>query len=104
MSSLSLPLTRPSVLGARRTAFGQIVRNEARLVRRQPTNMIGSIEASWDHRSQECLTNAEEPRVAVGAQTHDQPNQAALRYNDMNAASIPSPLTYSSFKVAAMTG
>ena len=43
MSSLSLPLTRSSVLGARRTAFGQIVRNEARLVRRQPTNMIGSI-------------------------------------------------------------
>ena len=24
-------------------AFGQVVRNEARLVRRQPTNMIGSI-------------------------------------------------------------
>ena len=43
MSSLSLPLTRPSVLRARRTAFGQIVRNEARLVLRQPTNMIGSI-------------------------------------------------------------
>jgi ABC-2 type transport system permease protein len=43
MSSLSLPLTRSSVLGARRTAFGQIVLNEARLVRRQPTNMIGSI-------------------------------------------------------------
>jgi ABC-2 type transport system permease protein len=43
MSSLSLPLTRSSALGARRTAFGQIVRNEARLVRRQPTNMIGSI-------------------------------------------------------------
>ena len=43
MSSLSLSLTRPSVLAARRTAFGQIVRNEARLVRRQPTNMIGSI-------------------------------------------------------------
>ena len=43
MSSLSLPLTRPTVPGARRTAFGQIVRNEARLVRRQPTNMIGSI-------------------------------------------------------------
>jgi ABC-2 type transport system permease protein len=43
MSSLSLPLARPSVLRARRTAFGQVVRNEARLVRRQPTNMIGSI-------------------------------------------------------------
>ena len=25
------------------SAFGQVVRNEARLVRRQPTNMIGSI-------------------------------------------------------------
>lgn len=43
MSSLSPPLARPSVLAARRTAFGQIVRNEARLVRRQPTNMMGSI-------------------------------------------------------------
>jgi len=43
MSSLSLSLTRPPARAARRTAFGQIVRNEARLVRRQPTNMIGSI-------------------------------------------------------------
>jgi ABC-2 type transport system permease protein len=37
--SLSLPLPRTP----RAAAFGQIVRNEARLVRRQPTNMIGSI-------------------------------------------------------------
>jgi ABC-2 type transport system permease protein len=43
MSSLSLPLARPSAPRARRTAFGQVVRNQARLARRQPTNMIGSI-------------------------------------------------------------
>ena len=45
MSSLSLP--RSLALSLPRTpraaAFGQVVRNEARLVRRQPTNMIGSI-------------------------------------------------------------
>jgi ABC-2 type transport system permease protein len=39
MSSFSLPL--PGT--ARRTAFGQIVLNEARLARRLPTAMIGSI-------------------------------------------------------------
>ena len=44
MSSLSLPLSLPRPRAPRRgAAFGQIVRNEARLVRRQPTNMIGSI-------------------------------------------------------------
>jgi ABC-2 type transport system permease protein len=43
MSSLSLSLALPSPRTPRAAAFGQIVRNEARLVRRQPTNMIGSI-------------------------------------------------------------
>jgi len=41
MSSLSL--SPPLRTAPRAAAFGQIVRNEARLVRRQPTNMIGSI-------------------------------------------------------------
>jgi ABC-2 type transport system permease protein len=40
MSSLSLPLPRP---GSPRGAFGQIVLNEARLVRRGPLAVIGSI-------------------------------------------------------------
>ena len=43
MSSLSLPLPLSPRMAPRAAAFGQIVRNEARLVRRQPTNMIGSI-------------------------------------------------------------
>ena len=43
MSSLSLPLPLSPRIAPRAAAFGQIVRNEARLVRRQPTNMIGSI-------------------------------------------------------------
>ena len=43
MSSLSLPLSLPRPRAPRPAAFGQIVRNEARIVRRQPTNMIGSI-------------------------------------------------------------
>ena len=43
MSSLSLPLPLSPRTAPRAAAFGQIVRNEARLVRRQPTNMIGSI-------------------------------------------------------------
>jgi ABC-2 type transport system permease protein len=43
MSSLSLPLPLLPRTAPRAAAFGQIVRNEARLVRRQPFNMIGSI-------------------------------------------------------------
>ena len=45
MSSLSLSLSRarPRPRTARAAAFGQVVLNEARLVRRQPVNMIGSI-------------------------------------------------------------
>jgi ABC-2 type transport system permease protein len=45
MSSLSLSLSRALPLPKipRAAAFGQVVLNEARLVRRQPTNMIGSI-------------------------------------------------------------
>lgn len=39
MSSLSWSLPRPG----RRAAFGQIVRNEARLARRQPASLIGGI-------------------------------------------------------------
>ncbi len=44
MSSLSLSLSRALPLPRTpRAAFGQVVLNEARLVRRQPVNMIGSI-------------------------------------------------------------
>jgi hypothetical protein len=43
MSSLSLPLPLSPRTAPRAAAFGQIVRNEARLVRRQPFNMVGSI-------------------------------------------------------------
>jgi len=45
MSSLSPSLSRvlPLPRTPRAAAFGQVVLNEARLVRRQPTNMIGSI-------------------------------------------------------------
>ena len=45
MSSLSLSLSRalPLPRTPRGAAFGQVVLNEARLVRRQPVNMIGSI-------------------------------------------------------------
>jgi len=41
MSSLSLPL--PQARPTRRAAFGKIVHNEARLVWRQPTGLIGGI-------------------------------------------------------------
>ncbi len=43
MSSLSLSRPLPLPKTPRAAAFGQVVLNEARLVRRQPTNMIGSI-------------------------------------------------------------
>ena len=43
MSSLSLPLPLSPRTAPRAAAFGQIVRNEARLIRRQPVNMIGGI-------------------------------------------------------------
>ena len=43
MSSLALPLPLSPRTAPRAAAFGQIVRNEARLIRRQPVNMIGSI-------------------------------------------------------------